>query len=348
MCVGPRAGIAFAAAAVSVAALAGCLERRETITIEPDGTATIEAVFETESQNEFYDFDALPSLAGAWLVGEVEEVEPAAEAGDSNPRYRLSAEARFPPNVPLSENFATPGDARGKLYLQFPTTLLIEQRKDGVYYHFNRRYIGRPWAAVASLQELLLDEPTRDLKDKKPDELTVEDRRRLLRSYGEFESAKMLLFARQAFLEVTPDAPQDGWLAVAAEVKSLQDSMDYQRILKLADIEDEDERNRALEEATSRWRERAFKSLKDALRRHCDYDGKRLADFTAAYDARRFAYDVTADLSDETFEISVVLPGEIVGSNADATDPDRATWKFSGRRLRDADLELMATSRLAP
>jgi hypothetical protein len=44
--------------------------------------------------------------------------------------------------------------------------------------------------------------------------------------------------------------------------------------------------------------------------------------------------------------INLVLPGEIVASDADSAGPGGATWKFSGRRMREADLELMATSRL--
>jgi hypothetical protein len=35
-----------------------------------------------------------------------------------------------------------------------------------------------------------------------------------------------------------------------------------------------------------------------------------------------------------------------VGSNADSTKGNRATWEFSGQRFRDRDVELMATSRL--
>jgi hypothetical protein len=324
----------------------GCLERRETITVEADGTVTIEAVFETESENELLDFDVMPSLAGAWLAEGIEEIEPG--PGDKGPRYRLTAGAKFPPDVALPDNFAPPGDPQAGLYLQFPTTVTIERRRDGVYYHFHRRYPGRPWAEVESLRELLLDETTKDLKDKKPEEITREDRRALLRAHGQFEAAKMLVFARAAFLDVSPDAPQDGWLAVVAAVNAHQSTMDYDRIIDLADIEDEEERNQALEEETRTWRDRALENLKDALRRDCDYGGKRLADFTAGYNARRFDFDVTSDLSDDAFEITVVLPGEIVASNADSAGADRASWKFSGRRLRDAGLELMATSRLRP
>ncbi len=327
-------------------ATCGCLERRETITVEPDGTVTIEAVFETESEKELVDFDVLPSLAGAWLAEGIEEIDPG--PGDRGPRYRFTAGAKFPPDVALPDNFAPPGDPQSGLYLQFPTTVTIERRRDGVYYHFHRRYPGRRWAEVESLRELLLDETTKELKDKKPEEITREDHRRLLRAHGTFEAAKMLVFARAAFLEVSPDAPQDGWLAVVAAVNAHQAAMDVDRIIDLADIEDDEERNEALEEETRTWRDRTLETLKDALRRDCDYGGQRLADFSVGYTARRFEFDVTSDLSDDVFEITVVLPGEIVASNADSAGPDRASWKFSGQRLRDAGLELMATSRLGP
>jgi hypothetical protein len=40
------------------------------------------------------------------------------------------------------------------------------------------------------------------------------------------------------------------------------------------------------------------------------------------------------------------MPGEIVGSNADAVAGDRATWRFGGERFRDRSMELMVSSRL--
>jgi hypothetical protein len=52
------------------------------------------------------------------------------------------------------------------------------------------------------------------------------------------------------------------------------------------------------------------------------YGGKRLADFTTGYHARRFAFAVTSDLSDDAFEITEELPGEVVASNADSAGGD--------------------------
>jgi hypothetical protein len=112
------------------------------------------------------------------------------------------------------------------------------------------------------------------------------------------------------------------------------------------EIEDEQERDEALEEEGKQWEERTLKRLQDAVREHCGYGGRQLSDFMHRYERNRRFFEITGDLGDDGFEITVVLPGTIVGSNADATEGDRATWKFSGQRFRDRDLELMASSRL--
>ena len=112
------------------------------------------------------------------------------------------------------------------------------------------------------------------------------------------------------------------------------------------EIEDEQERDEALEAEGSRWEQRTLKRLQDAVREHCGYGGRQMSDFLRRYERKRRFFEITGALGDDAFEITVALPGTIVGSNADSTEGDRATWKFSGQRFRDRDLELMATSRL--
>ena len=156
----------------------------------------------------------------------------------------------------------------------------------------------------------------------------------------------MLTFARAAFLEVSPDAPQDGWLEVHAAVQAFKGELDTERIARLMEIEDEQERDEALEAEAERWEERTMERLKDAVRDHCGYGGRQLSDFLHRYERKRRFFEITGDLGDDGFEITVVLPGTITGSNADATEGNRATWKFSGQRFRDRDVELMASSRI--
>jgi hypothetical protein len=321
--------------------LAGCLEHRETITVDPDGTVTIEARFTTDSEDELYEGDAMPSPAGGWIVVESVEIDD-----DEKERFHLVAEAVFPPEVHLPADYAVPGDADTDLYLQFPTTVTIEDRPDGVYYHFHRRYPGRGWAQIEALRELLVEEKLKKLQDTPLEEYTRQDYVLVLRSYADFEAVKMLTFARAAFLEVTPNAPQDTWLKVHAAIHEFKGELEADRIARLMEIEDEQQRTQALDAEGKRWEERNLKRLQDVVREHCGYGGRQMSDFLRHYERNRRFFEITGDLGDDAFEITVVLPGTIVGSNADSTEGNRATWKFSGQRFRDRDVELMATSRL--
>jgi hypothetical protein len=336
-----RINLMQAAAFAASLGLAGCLEHRETITVDPDGTVTIEVSLTTESEAELYEGDAVPSPAGGWIVDESVEIDD-----DEKERFHLVAESVFPPEVQVPANYAVPGDVDTDLYLQFPTTVTIEDRPDGVYYHFHRRYPGRGWAQIEALRELLVDEKLKELQDTPLEEYTRRDYVLVLRSYADFEAAKMLTFARAAFLEVTPDAPQDQWLKVHAAIHALKGELETDRIARLMEIEDEQEREEALEAEGKRWEERTLKRLRDAVREHCGYGGRQMSDFLRRYERNRRFFEITGDLGDDAFEITVVLPGTIVGSNGDSTEGNRATWKFSGQRFRDRDLELMATSRL--
>ncbi len=322
-----------------VLCLVGCLERTETITVEPDGTVRIEAVFRTEQEGELYEGDAIPSDAGGWLV-DLEEVE---EKGKR--RFYLTAEGVFGPQFELPENYAVPGDPDTQLYLQFPTTVEIEDRPDGVYYHFHRTYTARAWAHIEALREVLLDEPMKKLKDKDDDDFTPADWKLVARSYTDFEAAKLLTFARSASLQTTPDAPQDAWLDVLSAFRTLQGELDLDAIAEVMQIDDEDERQEAIALAVKAWELKSFKTLETSLRDFCGYAGARMKDFMRRYERRLKDYDITNGLGDDAFTITVVMPGVIVGSNTDDASSDRATWKFSGRRFRDRRVELMVTSR---
>ncbi len=334
-----RCGLAVAWTAILLTA---CIERTEKLTVEPDGTVMIEASFSTGSWGELYEGDAVPSLAGGWLVEESVELDD-----EGREHYRLVAEAIFPPDVELPESFAPPGDPQAELSLRFPTEVMIEERPDGIYYHFHRLYPRREWVHVESLQERLVDEPLENLRAKKPEDLTRAERALSLSALADFEVAKMLAFARKAFLEVTPEAPQDGWLDVHAAMEALKAEIDFDRLAALSEIEDEKERDSLLTPELKRWEEKAARRLEVSLRRFCGYGGTQMSDFLNRFERQRRSFEITQDLGDDNFQITVVMPGEIVGSNADSSAGDRATWKFSGKRFRDQDLELMVSSRVA-
>lgn len=323
--------------------VSGCVERKERITIRPEGTVLIEASFSTESFNELYgdDGDAVPSLAGGWLVEDSIEVD---DKGKNH--YRLKAEAIFPPEVNLPQNYAPLGDTAPDVYLQFPTTLIIEDRDDGTYYHFHRTYVRRSWADLATRRRLLLDEPLKEMEGRKLEDMSPQEQTKVLRAFIDFEAAKIMTFARSAYLEVTPDAPQDHWLYIYEDLMRFKNEVDYNRLLNLMAIPDQEERDTLLAQEAQRWENAAADRLQQAIRTYGRYGGSQLKRFLQRYEWHKRYHQISEDLGDDAFEITVAMPGEIVASNADSVSPRQATWKFDGAQIRDRDIELMVTSRL--
>ena len=68
--------------------------------------------------------------------------------------------------------------------------------------------------------------------------------------------------------------------------------------------------------------------------------------FFDAYDEEQARRAVTEDLDDETWEIRVEMPGEIVAHNATDCDERGVTWAFPAKVLHDRDHVLMVTSRV--
>ena len=328
---------------IAVAMLvAGCVDRKERITIRPEGTVLLEADFSTDSFNELYgdDGDAVPSLAGGWLVEESIEVDD-----DGDNEYHLRAEAIIPPEISLPSNYAPLGDPTPDVYLQFPTTITVEDRDDGTYYHFRRVYERRSWADLATRRRLILDEPLKQMEGKELGEMSPQEQTKVLRAFVDFEVAKIMTFARSAYLETTPNAPQDDWLFVHEDLMRLKSEVDYVRLLTILAIPDQEERDEALQEEAERWEEAAAHRLQKTIRTNGRYGGSQLRSFLQRYEWHKRYHKISEDLGDDSFEITVDMPGEIVASNADSVGQRTATWKFDGTQMRDRDIELMVTSR---
>ena len=69
--------------------------------------------------------------------------------------------------------------------------------------------------------------------------------------------------------------------------------------------------------------------------------------FFEAHDEEQARRAVTEDLNDETWEIRVELPGEIVAHNGTDRDQQGVIWGFPGKALYDRDHVLMVTSRVS-
>jgi hypothetical protein len=324
--------------------LAGCLERREHMRIEPDGTVRIELAFDADSLEELHAGDAVPSLDQGWLVSESSYSD-----AQGRERFRMNAQAAFGPAAELPQRFGGLADPMAEVVLRFPTTLTVEERGDGVYYHFRRQYPARAWARVDLPRQAVRQGIEEAIGGRPLEKLPPEERRRLVRRFAELEILEFQILARVAFAETSPAAPQDVWLALHAAVGGRADALDQEALADLLarDPRDDPRRDVRIEEAVAAFRSTLLETALDSLRSSGWYPISSINRFAQRLQRERWDLEVTEDLGDDTFKVSVEMPGELVGHNGASASGSTVTFEFAGPMLRDRSLELLVTSRVA-
>lgn len=325
-------------------ALAGCLKRKEYITVQQDGGVAMRLQYETDSLDELENGDAMPSTRAGWKVEQTVELKD-----DGDETHTLVAEQSFPPGAKLPQNYAAPEDPHADLYLQFPTTLTSERRPDGTYYHFRRTYSPRPWAQIDALQQQARETDKHELErieQKEPSEMTHEDRVTLVQLALYHEMNKTRAFARRAWQDVAPDATQDAWLTVDSQLKTYFGELDFDRLAKLLESAETEDSDELVEAEAQAIENEATERMQAALADNAALRPRQLAAFKQRFAWYKKQYEVTEDLGDEDFEIYLTMPGEIVATNADGIDGNEAHWEVNGKMFRDRTVEIMATSRV--
>lgn len=307
---------------------AGCFAHEERITVLADGSVIIRVLHDADSDAELYETDAAPTAAGGWLV----------EPGEKP--HSLTAVATFAAGATLPDGFAGPRDPLADLYVRFPTEVKVEERADGTYYHFRRVYPRRNWARISILRDKLDNELGDEIDlDKDLDEFTREEIIDGTRIFVRYHHLIELELVDLAFRDLYPDGAQDRLLAFRGYIERSFESVDYSRLAaEVVGAEDPDAVFEAFMERIDEQRdERAGAALAAT--------GESNPERTAAFMDRYAWYVRRVDvMQNETFEISVEMPGEIIGSNAESVVDGTARWNFSAGDLGYGDVELIVSS----
>lgn len=340
-----RLGLAKLSAAVLLfAGVPGCVERKERITVREDGTVHIVVRHESESIDDLVDGDALPDPAAGWVV------DLRLEQQDDRSVHVHEAIAAFGPGAALPSRHGPPGDPLAGQMLAFPTTLVVEKRRDGVWWHFRRVYAPRRWAEWGALRESPAARRLEEFADLDVD-ATPEQIESLTRGVVDVFVERQLLLARRALVEAVPSAPQDGWLRVTVAMgrfgREMDAAPDVRDLLFAMKERDESKRGPAVTAAVRKLEARVETGLEEVVRIECGISGRDLSTFRAALRRQRKEAEVTEDLADDRFEIVVEMPGTIMGSNSDSLLGSSARWSFDGEDLFDRPRELLVSSRMA-
>lgn len=333
-------GMACRIAAVAGAAwlllLSGCLERKESVRVDRDGGVALRVEM-TGDLGDFTGGDSLPSEECGWRVS-----EETREKEDGGQERRLVATLDVHPGEPLPESFATDGDPARSVALRFPTTVKVERRRDGTYYHFKRTYKARQFARYNFFPKGQSDEPW---AGKDPAELNDDDRRALLTRLRAEQSLKMCEFVRAGADALHEEWPQDHGLVLRRELLDYFDRLELDPLLALLSQEQSPERDAEVNRLGEEMLAGVRHVLDDTLDR-LEVPRPQREKFMNAYETEQTRRGITEDLMDERWAVDVRLPGDIVAHNADRIEDGAAIWEFDAQKLMDRDVELMVTSRV--
>jgi hypothetical protein len=320
----------------------GCVKRKETLIVKPDGAVSVTIEYEGD-KGDFDKGDAMPSEQGGWKVSRELRTEE-----NKKETVQLTGERTFKPGEELPGSYAAPNDPDAGLYLKFPTTLTRERRKDGVYLHLRRVYLPRDWAYVQFWADAHIDDNIKKLGEKKPEELTHEERVQIIKAFAGVEAYKQMELAQRALKESDERLKPDHWLmARKALLNVYEENVDWDEIARRVENLSNEERDQAFERESKRILGEAHWAFVGSLKRDAGYDADQTAKFDTAYERAKRYYDITNQLGGHGFQLHVQMPGTIVAHNGDGLDDDATVkWEFDGKAFRDRPYELMVTSRL--
>ena len=296
--------------ALVLATTIGCIKRSETITIFEDGRVRLETEI-VGDPDDVHNGGAMPTAQSGWQV--TDRTETDAEGKEELTRI---AKREIPAGQPLPSSYAPPDSRLDLIALQFPTTVTIEQRSDGTYYHFKRVYRRRDYADVQYWKDKVTEsDEIKAITQKEPDQVTQEERAKLAEALIDIEANQTAAFVEQAGLAIPNGISQDALLQARRGASNVFEANELtDRVIELLGKNDDaaaDELAGIEREVFSRVREGIETGLADGGVRRAVID-----QFLNQYELAREAFATTEDLGDETWFVGVEMPGRVIAHNS--------------------------------
>ncbi len=339
--------------------LASCLENEEEITVHPDGTVSVRMSAKGQP-SDLADGHPIP-LHAPWIADSVEtaawirNADAATSSALAQDELTLAVRADFASANDVPRWLAPQAEPYPTAYLERATSLSIESKSGRRVYAFARVFHGRSFEAFSlwkALEQRMPDELQEKLDKLDEDgsvEITADERERLIELGTAIFMETSIPYARNALLSVytAGDASLDP-RAVSRVVDGVRDSLaavvNRPRIASIVDralavekVDDEIERLEADARA----------SLRSSLDSALVAEGVPVATRNAIRGQLEWtftAFDHTTDLGDEKFQVTVRMPGLVVGGNFDEQDGSSVIWRFDGEDLNDRDRVLRVVS----
>ncbi len=328
-----------------VLVLAGCVKREEKITVFEDGSLhwQIEVTGdETDMMNDRHGVPVMTERDG-WSFSQ----RTAKSEGQETKRIR-SAEKRFASVVEMPSTYPTNDTKGAELALRHPTSLTMEKTADGTYFHFRRVYEPRKSAYVNYWYEKLIEE----YDDKDEDDMNRAEKMKFVSGLVDVERRKQVALIQWTESLFPEKLPQLVRLAMRDAVAKVYSQVDRGNIQSLLDAMGDDDKKREdatekaaadqLEALARRVEGEVAEAIEQSLRSNVSDAQVRM--FTESLDRERRRFEITEDYEDEIWEITLTLPGKLIGHNATKTQDGNVVWEMKAGEFQDRQVELLASS----
>ncbi|MFQ5491056.1 MAG: hypothetical protein ACE5GE_10070 [Phycisphaerae bacterium] len=321
---------------LSACVIGGCVKRTETIRVEPAGAVHFKSVFEGDV-DDVRNGDPLLADPGPWSVSEKVEVD------DKGKETLIrTAQLTVEPGGELPSRYCADDDGVARWALEMPTSLRVEPRADGVYYHFKRIYRRRNWAFIDYYGREFVEEEVKALENTEFADLEPTKQRSIVRALIGFEAVKTQALADATADQLGPSLRQDQRLAVHQGIATVFEAIPTERIIDALQMDDE-QADQAISAEVQRVHGK-IKEMIESVLDQADPSGRTAQAFLAELDQQRLGYSITQDIQDDAWEVYLELPGRLLGHNGDGVKDGAVKWEFGGSALCDRDQVLMATS----
>jgi hypothetical protein len=204
-------------------------------------------------------------------------------------------------------------------------------------------------------RDALFDDDLKQLAEKEVEELTPEQRLKIVQAFAGVEAFKQLEFAAMAVAEVEPGLPVEHALRTRQDVLDFYEEQagGFETLVAPCSAPKVQDPGECYNRQAEMILREGYDLLIGSLKRHGGFDTEQLDRFERAYARAQRYFAVTEAVGTHAFEIRVNMPGEIVGHNGEKTDTDErgnvctAVFQFSGEAFRDRTHELLVVSRVA-
>ncbi len=329
----------FCAAAMAAAVLGGCVKNEEKITVHADGSVDLQMVVEGDRKDMESGAPGIAKREG-WVVTQHMVTED-----DGEQKVHRQAEITIPAGQPIPANYPTDDPDGEALALRHATTLEIERRADGVYYHFRRVYEHRPAAFV----NVAWDELYEEYGDEDPAKMKGDEARKFVVMLGGIARFQQAAIVRKAWRSLDNPWRQDLRLAVYDAINRVINGIDPDEVVEMltGESNDDGDSDAELDALAARVDLEVSDAITTVLR-DARIPMREINEFHALLARERRRYAITDDYMDDYWRVKLEMPGTLVGHNGDKIEDGAVTWERKGEYFYDRTVELLATSRVSP